>query len=125
VAQARKERNVDRLWRAAVNSWKGLLFALRSERAFQQELIVLVIAVPLAFLLTGSATQRFMLIGSVLFLMVVELLNTAVEKLADRVTRERDPEIGRVKDMGSAAVGVAILLVAAVWLWAFAGWFWR
>jgi diacylglycerol kinase (ATP) len=116
---------VDRLWRAAVNSWKGLLFALRSERAFQQELIVLVIAVPVAFLLTPGATQRFMLIGSVLLLMVVELLNTAIEKLADRVTREHDAEIGRVKDMGSAAVGVAILLVVAVWLWAFAGWLYR
>jgi diacylglycerol kinase (ATP) len=116
---------MDRLWRAAINSWKGLLFALRSERAFQQELIVLVIAVPVAFLLTPGAAQRFMLIGSVLFLMVVELLNTAIEKLADRVTREHDAEIGRVKDMGSAAVGVAILLVIAVWLWAFAGWFWR
>jgi diacylglycerol kinase (ATP) len=57
--------------------------------------------------------------------MVVELLNTAIEKLADRVTRDHDAEIGRVKDMGSAAVGVSILLVIAVWLWAFAGWFWR
>jgi diacylglycerol kinase (ATP) len=116
---------VDRLWRAAINSWKGLAFALRSERAFQQELIVLVIAVPVAFLLSANTTQRFLLIGSVLFLMVVELLNTAIEKLADRVTREHDAEIGRVKDLGSAAVGVAILLVAAVWLWAAAGWFYR
>ena len=116
---------MDRLWRAAINSWKGLLFALRSERAFQQELIVLVIAVPVAILLSANTTQRFVLIGSVLFLMVVELLNTAIEKLADRLTREQDVEIGRVKDMGSAAVGVSILMVAAVWLWAFAGWFWR
>jgi diacylglycerol kinase (ATP) len=116
---------VDRLWRAAINSWKGLLFALRSERAFQQELIVLVIAVPVAFLLSANTTQRFVLIGSVLFLMVVELLNTAIEKLADRLTREQDVEIGRVKDMGSAAVGVSILMVAAVWLWAFAEWLYR
>ena len=84
---------MDRLWRAAINSWKGLLFALRSERAFQQELIVLVIAVPVAFLLSANTTQRFVLIGSVLFLMVVELLNTAIEKLADRLTREHDIEI--------------------------------
>lgn len=116
---------MDRLWRAAINSWKGLAFALRSERAFQQELIVLVIAVPVAFLLSANTTQRFMLIGSVLFLMVVELLNTAIEKLADRLTREQDIEIARVKDMGSAAVGVSILLVAAVWLWAFAEWIYR
>jgi diacylglycerol kinase (ATP) len=115
---------VDRLWRAAINSWKGLLFALRSERAFQQELIVLVIAVPVAFLLSANTTQRFVLIGSVLFLMVVELLNTAIEKLADRVTREIDVAVGAVKDMGSAAVHLALLFAAAVWLWALAGWLW-
>jgi diacylglycerol kinase (ATP) len=116
---------MDRLWRATINSWNGLGFVLRSERAVQQEVAALVVAVPAAFWLTGDAMQRFMLIGAVVFLIVVELLNTAVEKLADRVTREQDAEIGRVKDMGSAAVGVAILLVAAVWLWAFVSWFYR
>lgn len=116
---------MDRLWRATINSWNGLAFAVRTERAFQQEVVVLVVAIPLAFVLTGSTVQRFMLIGSILFLMVVELLNTAVEKLADRVTREQDVEIGRVKDMGSAAVGISILLVAAVWLWALCGWLYR
>ena len=114
---------MDRLWRAAINSWNGLAFAARTERAFQQEVVVLIIAIPLAFVLSGSVAQRFLLIGSILFLMVVELLNTAIEKLADRLTREQDVEIGRVKDMGSAAVGISILLVAAVWLWALIGWF--
>ena len=113
---------MDRLWRATINSWNGLAFALRTERAFQQEVVVLIIAVPLAFVLTGSAVQRFMLIGSILFLMVVELLNTAIEKLADRMTREQDTQIGRVKDMASAAVGISTLMVAAVWLWALIGW---
>jgi diacylglycerol kinase (ATP) len=116
---------VDRLWQAAINSWKGLVFATRTERAFQQEVVVLIVAVPLAFLLTDNAVHRFVLIASVLFLMIVELLNTAVEKLADRLTREQDVEIGRVKDIASAAVGLSILLVAAVWLWALIGWFYR
>lgn len=116
---------MDRLWQAAINSWNGLAFVIRTERAFQQEVAVLVVAIPIAFLLTGSAVQRFMLIGSILFLMVVELLNTAIEKLADRLTREQDVEIGRVKDIASAAVGISILLVAAVWLWALVGWFYR
>jgi diacylglycerol kinase (ATP) len=111
-----------RLWQATINSWKGLAFAARTERAFQQEVVVFIVAIPLALMLTGSAVQRFMLIGSLIFLMVVELLNTAIEKLADRLTREQDVEIGRVKDMGSAAVGISILLVAAVWLCAFCGW---
>ena len=115
---------MDRLWQATINSWKGFAFAARTERAFQEELVVLVLAVPAAFWLTGGAVQRFVLIGSVLFLMIVELLNTAIEKLADRLTREHDVEIGRVKDMGSTAVGLSILIVAAIWLWALAGRFW-
>lgn len=116
---------MDRLWRATLNSWNGLAFVLRAERAVQQEFVVLVVAVPVAFWLTASAVQRFMLIGSLVFLLVIELLNTAVEKLADRVTREQDIEIARVKDIASAAVGISILLVAAVWLWALCGWLYR
>lgn len=115
---------MERLWRAAINTWNGLAFVAGTERAFQQELVVLVLAVPAAFWLTGSAVQRFVLIGSILFLMIVELLNTAIEKLADRVTRRRDAQIGRVKDIASAAVGLSILLVAAVWLWALIERFW-
>ena len=115
---------MDRLWRATINSWKGLAFAARTERAFQQEVVVFIVAIPLALMLTGNAVQRFMLIGSLIFLMVVELLNTAIEKLADRVTREIDVAVGAVKDMGSAAVHLALLFAAAVWLWALAGWLW-
>ena len=63
---------------------------------------------------------RLALIGVVIFVMVVELLNTAVEKLADRVSREFDFQIGTVKDIGSAAVGLALLLAGAVWLLALA-----
>ena len=116
---------MERLWRATINSWNGLGFVLRSERALQQEVVVFIVAIPVAFLLTSSAMQRFMLIGSIVFLIVVELLNTAIEKLADRVTREQDVEIGQVKDISSAAVGLSILLVAAVWLWALCGWLYR
>lgn len=116
---------MERLWRATINSWNGLAFVLGSERAVQQEAVVFIVAIPAAFWLTGSAVQRFMLIGSIVFLIVVELLNTAVEKLADRVMREQDVEIGRVKDIASAAVGISILLVVAVWLWALIGWLYR
>jgi diacylglycerol kinase (ATP) len=116
---------LDRLWQAAINSWKGFAFAARTERAFQQELVALAIAVPAAFVLTGSAAMRLVLIGAVLFLMVVELLNTAIERLADRVTREIDVAVGAVKDMASAAVGLALLMTAGVWLWALIGWLYR
>jgi diacylglycerol kinase (ATP) len=111
---------MERLLRATVNSWNGLRAAMRSEEAFRQELALLVVAVPLAFIVTEAAWKRLMLIGVVLLLLVVELLNTAIEKLADRVSRENDSLIGRVKDMGSAAVGLALVMAGLVWLLALA-----
>jgi diacylglycerol kinase (ATP) len=111
---------MERLLRATLNSWHGLCDAARSEEAFRQEVVALVLAVPLAFVVAADVWKAFLLIGVVLFLMVVELLNTAIEKLADRVSREIDPQIGRVKDMGSAAVGLALIIAGAVWLLALA-----
>jgi diacylglycerol kinase (ATP) len=111
---------MDRLLRATLNSWQGLRHALRTEAAFREELAAFVLAVPLAFVITDAAWKRIMLIGVVSFLLVIELLNTAIEKLADRVSREIDPQIGRVKDMGSAAVGLMLLIAGAVWLVALA-----
>ena len=116
---------MDRLLRAVINSWNGLRFALRSEAAFRQELAVFLPAVPLAFVIAEESWKRLALIGVLMLLFVVELLNTAIEKLADRVTPALDPQIGWVKDMGSAAVGLTLLLAGAVWLLALAeriGW---
>jgi len=107
---------MDRWLRATVNSWNGLIAATRSERAFRQELVALLFAVPLAFVITPDIWKRVALIAAVLLLVVVELLNTAIEKLADHVTPALHPGIGRIKDMGSAAVGVALILAAAIWL---------
>jgi diacylglycerol kinase (ATP) len=111
---------MDRLLRATINTWHGLIAALRSEEAFRQELAALIVAVPLAFVVAGEAWKRLALIGVVVFVLVVELLNTAIEKLADRVTRAVDPQIGQVKDMGSAAVGLALLIAGFAWLLALA-----
>jgi len=116
---------MDRLLRAVINSWNGLRFAFRSEAAFRQELAVFVTAVPLAFIVAHEPWKRLALVGVLMLLFVVELLNTAIEKLSDRVTPAIDPQIGLVKDMGSAAVGLALLIAGAVWLLALAeriGW---
>jgi len=116
---------MDRLLRAVINSWNGLRFAFRSEAAFRQELAVFVPAVPLAFFIATEPWKRLALIGVLMLLFVVELLNTAIEKLSDRVSPEIDPQIGRVKDMGSAAVGLTLLVAGAAWLLALAeriGW---
>jgi diacylglycerol kinase (ATP) len=107
---------MDRWLRATVNSWNGLLAAMRSEVAFREELVALVLAVPLAFVVAPDMWRRLALIAAILFLVIVELLNTAIEKLADHVTPALHPGIRRIKDMGSAAVGVALLLVAVIWL---------
>ncbi len=111
---------MERLLRATVNTWNGFLAATRSEEAFRQELVALVLAVPLAFVVSEVAWKRLALIGVVVFVLVVELLNTAIEKLADRVNLAIDPQIGRVKDMGSAAVGLALLMAGFTWLLALA-----
>ncbi|MFY9601759.1 MAG: diacylglycerol kinase [Pseudolabrys sp.] len=108
---------MERLWQAVINSWNGLVAVTRSEEAFRQELALLAVGVPLAFFLTADVGERFALIGVIVFILIVELLNTAIEKLSDRVTRDNDPAIKHVKDMGSAAVGLSLLAAGAVWLY--------
>lgn len=81
-----------------------------------------VLAVPLAFFLTPLAWKRLTLIGVILALMVVELLNTAIEKLSDHVTATQHPDIGRIKDMASAAVGLTLAIAGITWLLAIADW---
>jgi len=109
-----------RLWRATINSRNGLIFAIRSEQAVREELFVLLLAVPLACVVGETVMRRVELVAAVALVLVVELLNTAIEKLADRLTMDHDPQIGQVKDMGSAAVGVALLMAGAFWLFAIA-----
>lgn len=105
-----------RLWRAAINSWNGLRKIARSEEAFRQELFVFVLSVPVAFVLASEAWKRAALILVIVFIMIVELLNTAIEKLGDRVSVDRDPRMAFIKDLGSAAVGLSLLFAGAVWL---------
>ncbi len=112
-----------RAWRATVNSWNGLAFAIRSEQAIREELAALILAVPLAWLIGATPARQLTLVAVVLLLLVVELLNTAIEKLADRLTTDHDTQIGHVKDLGSAAVGVALVIAGLTWLFALGEWF--
>jgi diacylglycerol kinase (ATP) len=100
--------------------WRGLIAAAKSEQAFREELLALIIAVPLAFVVAAEAWKRLALIGVIFLLMAVELLNTAIEKLSDHVTPARHPDIGRIKDIASAAVGVALAIAGLTWLLAIA-----
>jgi diacylglycerol kinase (ATP) len=109
-----------RFWRATINTRNGLAFAIRSEQAIREELIALALALPLAWLIGATTMRRVELVVAVAFVLVVELLNTAIEKLSDRLTTDHDPQIGRVKDMGSAAVGVALVTAGLFWLFSIA-----
>ena len=78
------------------------------------------IALPLAWLIGTTAMRRIELVTAVVMVLIVELLNTAIEKLADRLTTDHDLQIGRVKDMGSAAVSVALVTAGLFWLFSIA-----
>ena len=116
----RRDSELLRFWRATINSRNGLAFAVRSEQAIREEVAALVIALPLAWLIGKTTMRSVELVAAVLLVLAIELLNTAIEKLADRLTTAHDPQIGRVKDLGSAAVGVALVMAGLFWLFAIA-----
>ena len=105
-----------RVWNAFHYSVDGLKAAYRHEDAFRQELWLAVLAVPLALWLTDSAVARALMIGSVLLVLIVELINSAIEATVDRVSLERHQLAKRAKDIGSAAVLIALINAAVVWV---------
>jgi diacylglycerol kinase (ATP) len=106
---------IGRILRATKFSAQGLASAWKNEAAFRQELLLVVVLLPVAVWLGQSALERAVLIGSLMFVLVVELVNSAIEAAIDRHGDELHELSGRAKDMGSAAVLVSLLLVAVVW----------
>jgi diacylglycerol kinase (ATP) len=106
---------VQRLVNATCYSYRGLRQAWQTEQALRYEVYVLIVALPAAWLLGRGAVERALMIGSCLQVVVVELLNSALETVVDRIGRERHELSGRAKDIGSAAVLAAIILAATVW----------
>jgi diacylglycerol kinase (ATP) len=107
---------LQRIVNATRYSLAGLAAAARHEAAFRQELALAAVMVPLGLWLGADAVERVLLVGSVLLVLVVELLNSAIEAVVDRVSLENHELAKRAKDYGSAAVMVALGLVGAVWL---------
>lgn len=97
-------------------SWQGLRAAWRNESAFRQECLATVALTPIALWLGETTLQRVALIGVCLFVLVVELLNSAIESVVDRVGHEPHSLSGQAKDMGSAAVFLSFGIVIIVWL---------
>lgn len=109
------ETGLRRILSATRNSIAGLREALRHEDAFRQELILSAMLVPAAFWIGTTGTQRALLIGSVLLVLIVELLNSAIEATVDRISFENHRLAKRAKDIGSAAVMLALVNAALVW----------
>lgn len=107
---------IRRLVRAAGFSWQGLSTAFRHEEAFRQEVALSLVLVPLALWLGESGTERALLIMAWLLVPVIELINSAIEAVVDRFGAERHELAGRAKDMGSAAVLIALINAGLVWL---------
>jgi len=115
MRQGLRPQGLKRLWFATGHSLRGLRLSYSSEAAFRQEVWLAVVLLPLAFFLGESAVERAMLAGSVLVLLIVELLNTAIEAVVDRIGLERHALSGFAKDAGSAAVMLTLALVALTW----------
>lgn len=116
-----KRTGLSRLWHAFTYSWDGFRIGWR-EPAFRQELLAAIVLIPAAFVLTADWAQRVVLIATVVFVLVVELLNTAVEAVVDRTGLEWNELSKRAKDLGSASVLLALLLCGGVWLSAIWRW---
>lgn len=108
-------RGLKRVLWAGYYSYRGICSALKNEAAFRQELALMLILIPLAFWLGETVEQQLLLIGPCVLVVVVELLNSAIEAVVDRIGSERHVLSGQAKDMGSAAVLLSLLLVAVSW----------
>lgn len=106
---------LDRIIHAAGYSWAGLKAAYTGESAFRQETWLCILAAPLSYWLAKSWEQAALLLGSLVLVLIVELLNSAVEAVVDRVSFERHELSKRAKDIASAAVLMSLLLAGGIW----------
>lgn len=105
-----------RIIKATKCSNDGLLTAIRNESAFRQELLLVVVLLPMSFLIASSFIHWFILFGSLLLLLIVELVNSAIEATCDAITLEHSELIKHAKDIGSAAVFLCLILLSVIWL---------
>jgi diacylglycerol kinase (ATP) len=109
-------KGITRAFRAAINSWNGLIYAFKEESAFRQELGLSLILIPLAIYLPVTPIEKILLIASMILVLIIELLNSSVEAAIDRISFEVHDLSKRAKDFGSAAVMLALLLCGLTWV---------
>jgi diacylglycerol kinase (ATP) len=110
------QTGISRIISAAGYSWRGLQACWRMEAAFRQELTLGLVLVPLAFWIGEDGLEKAILIGSYLLVLVVEVLNSAVEAVVDRIGHEHHELSGLAKDLGSAAVFLSLLALTVAWV---------
>jgi len=111
----KSKASLQRLWNTLCYSWDGLRAAYQHEVAFRQEVWLAAVLIPLTFWLPATHIGKALMIGSVLLVLLVELLNSAIEAIVDRVSLERHDLSKRAKDIGSAAVLVSLINVVLIW----------
>jgi diacylglycerol kinase (ATP) len=114
--RADKKTGPERLARAFGSTWRGFRAAWREEEAFRQECALAAVVVPLGLWLGEDGVERALLVGPMLFVLAVELLNSAIEATVDRIGMDVHPLSAIAKELGSAAVFVGFLLLATTWL---------
>lgn len=115
LSHMKKLKGFPRLVNAASCSMNGLKCCFRTEEAFRLEVFFAVVLIPLGLWIGEDAVEKSLLAGSVMLLMLVELLNTAVERVVDRISKDHHVLSGEAKDLGSAAVLVAMVITGMVW----------
>ena len=114
-AEFKGKTGLVRLWNALGYSRDGLAAAWKNEAAFREEVLLAAIAIPLALFLGKTGVDRSILIGSIILILIVEILNSAIEAVVDKASPEKHELAKRAKDMGSAAVLFSLLNAAVVW----------
>ncbi|MGZ3235877.1 MAG: diacylglycerol kinase [Burkholderiaceae bacterium] len=116
ISEFKSKSGLKRIFSALCYSLEGFKSAWRGEHSFRQEVLLVIVATIIALCLSVSALERLMLIGVLVLVLIVELLNSAIEAVVDRVSLERNPLSKNAKDFGSAAVLLTLLLAAATWI---------
>ncbi|MCP5164071.1 MAG: diacylglycerol kinase [Pseudomonadales bacterium] len=114
--QTKRHTGLARIWQATLNSRRALVWLVRNESAFRQELFLLIVLGAASLTLDISALQRCALLVSLLVILLVEILNTAIETTIDRIDTAQHPMSGLAKDLGSAAVFVSLVIAGLVWI---------
>jgi diacylglycerol kinase (ATP) len=116
ISEFKSKSGLKRIFSALFYSFEGFKTAWSSEHSFRQEVLLIFIATVIAICLPVSALERLMLIGVLVLVLIVELINSAIEAVVDRISLERHPLSKNAKDFGSAAVLLTLLLAAATWV---------